>query len=57
MTSELTASFSWNPSTIDINRFQIDLLKSSFDKAKESLNFDTAPVSNVLQWEKRLQVG
>lgn len=34
---------------------KIDLLKSSFDKAKESLNFDTAPVSNVLQWEKRLQ--
>ncbi|WKX90831.1 hypothetical protein Q1695_009578 [Nippostrongylus brasiliensis] len=34
---------------------KIDLLKASFDKAKASLDFDAAPVSNVVQWERRLR--
>ncbi|EYC34897.1 hypothetical protein Y032_1284g3807, partial [Ancylostoma ceylanicum] len=34
---------------------QIDLLKDSFDKAKQSLDFDAAPVSNVHQWEERVK--
>ncbi|KIH45736.1 hypothetical protein ANCDUO_24219, partial [Ancylostoma duodenale] len=36
---------------------KIDLLKDSFDKAKKSLDFDAAPVSNVHQWEERVKVS
>ncbi|KAK6730498.1 hypothetical protein RB195_007138 [Necator americanus] len=34
---------------------QIDLLKKSFDQAKQSLDFDASPVSTVNQWEERVK--
>ncbi|KAJ1346013.1 hypothetical protein KIN20_000677 [Parelaphostrongylus tenuis] len=34
---------------------KIDLVKAKFEEAKVSLDFDASPVSDVLQWEKRVK--